>query len=74
MGTVSAVPILIQVKIMNILVIGDVVSSQGCEFLRSRLPSFKKLKGIDSAAAVGGHGFQGILKKSGISDCGREYD
>ena len=32
---------------MNILVIGDVVSSKGCEFLRSALPSFKKVKGID---------------------------
>ena len=32
---------------MNILVIGDVVSANGCEFLRSVLPSYKKLKGID---------------------------
>jgi metallophosphoesterase (TIGR00282 family) len=32
---------------MNILCIGDVVGKSGCEFLRSRLPSLKKLKGID---------------------------
>lgn len=38
---------------MNILVIGDVVSSAGCEFLRSRLPAFKKLKGIDLCIANG---------------------
>lgn len=31
---------------MNILAVGDVVSSQGCEFLRRKLPSFKKLKDI----------------------------
>ncbi len=38
---------------MNILVIGDVVSSRGCEFLRSALPSFKKVKGIDLCIANG---------------------
>ena len=38
---------------MNILVIGDVVSSKGCEFLRSALPSFKKVKGIDLCIANG---------------------
>ena len=32
---------------MNILAIGDVVSDRGCEFLRARLPAFKKLKSID---------------------------
>jgi metallophosphoesterase (TIGR00282 family) len=32
---------------MNILAIGDVVSDKGCEFLRARLPSLKKLKNID---------------------------
>lgn len=32
---------------MRILCIGDVVGSVGCEFLRKRLPSLKKLKGID---------------------------
>lgn len=38
---------------MNILVIGDVVSSKGCEFLRSVLPAYKKLKGIDLCIANG---------------------
>ncbi len=38
---------------MNILVIGDVVSAKGCEFLRSVLPSYKKLKGIDFCIANG---------------------
>ena len=38
---------------MNILVIGDVVSSKGCEFLRSVLPSLKKVKGIDLCIANG---------------------
>ncbi len=38
---------------MNILVIGDVVSAQGCEFLRKNLPAFKKIKGIDLCIANG---------------------
>lgn len=38
---------------MNILAIGDVVGSIGCEFLRSRLPNLKKLKGIDLVIANG---------------------
>lgn len=38
---------------MNILVIGDVVSSAGCEFLRSVLPAYKKLKNIDLCIANG---------------------
>lgn len=69
MGTVSAVPILIQVKIMNILVIGDVVSSQGYEFLRSRLPSFKKLKGIDLCIANGENSAVG----NGITPTSAQY-
>ena len=38
---------------MNILAIGDVVGSTGCEFLRSRPPTLKKLKGIDLVIANG---------------------
>lgn len=38
---------------MNILVIGDVVSSKGCEYLRSILPAYKKLKSIDLCIANG---------------------
>ncbi|HZJ78086.1 MAG TPA: TIGR00282 family metallophosphoesterase [Clostridia bacterium] len=32
---------------MNILTIGDVVGTQGCEFVRDHLPALKKLKNID---------------------------
>ncbi len=32
---------------MVIFAIGDVVSDAGCEFLREKLPAFKKVKGID---------------------------
>ena len=32
---------------MNILAIGDVVSSIGCEYLRKKLPSLKKMYGVD---------------------------
>ncbi len=32
---------------MRIFTIGDVVSDRGCEFLRAKLPPFKKVKGVD---------------------------
>lgn len=38
---------------MNILAIGDVVGSNGCEFLRSKLPALKRLKSIDMVIANG---------------------
>ena len=38
---------------MNILVLGDVVNSDGCNFLKKKLPAFKKLKGIDFCIANG---------------------
>ena len=38
---------------MNILCIGDVVGSIGCQFLRQRLPSLKKLKSVDLVIANG---------------------
>jgi metallophosphoesterase (TIGR00282 family) len=38
---------------MNILVLGDVVGDSGCEFLRKKLPAFKKLKNIDFTIANG---------------------
>lgn len=38
---------------MNILTIGDVVGSGGCEHLRIRLPELKKLKAIDLVIANG---------------------
>lgn len=38
---------------MRILCIGDVVGSIGCEFLRSKLPAFSKLKQIDMVVCNG---------------------
>lgn len=38
---------------MNILVLGDVVNSEGCQFLRKNLSAFKKLKAIDFCIANG---------------------
>ncbi len=38
---------------MNILCIGDVVGTVGCEFLRERLPALKKLKAVDLVIANG---------------------
>ena len=38
---------------MNILVLGDVVSDSGCEFIRKKLSAFKKLKAIDFTIANG---------------------
>ncbi len=38
---------------MNILVLGDVVSDSGCEFIRKKLPAFKRLKNIDFTVANG---------------------
>lgn len=38
---------------MNILVLGDVVSEPGCDFLRKKLPGLKKLMDIDFTIANG---------------------
>lgn len=38
---------------MNILCIGDIVGGNGCEFLRSKLPSLKRVKNIDVVIANG---------------------
>ncbi len=38
---------------MNILCIGDVTGTVGCEFLRERLPALKKLKAVDLVIANG---------------------
>lgn len=38
---------------MNILAIGDVVGSVGCEFLRKKLSQFKKLKAVELVIANG---------------------
>lgn len=44
---------------MVILVLGDVVSSSGCEFIRKKLPALKKLKGIDLCIANGENSAKG---------------
>lgn len=38
---------------MNILCIGDVIGSVGCDFLRRHLPTLKRLKGIDCVIVNG---------------------
>lgn len=38
---------------MNVLALGDVVGEIGCEFLRKKLPAFKRLKGIDFTVVNG---------------------
>ncbi len=38
---------------MNILVLGDVVSDIGCEFLRKKLPAFKRFSSVDFCIANG---------------------
>lgn len=38
---------------MKILTIGDIVSKQGCEYLRSTLPSLKRELGTDIVIANG---------------------
>lgn len=54
---------------MNILVIGDVVGSVGCEFLRSKLPNLKRIKGIDLVIANGENSADG----NGITPKSAEY-
>lgn len=38
---------------MNVLVLGDVVNNEGCDFLKNKLPAFKRLKEIDFCIANG---------------------
>ncbi len=54
---------------MNILCIGDVVGSIGCQFLRSRLPALKKTKAIDLVIANGENSADG----NGITPASAEY-
>lgn len=44
---------------MRILIIGDIVGTSGCNFLRKHLPSLKKLKKIDLCIANGENGAPG---------------
>lgn len=54
---------------MNILVLGDVVGEIGCEFLRKKLPAFKRLKSIDFTIANGENSATG----NGITPFSAEY-
>ena len=54
---------------MNILAIGDVVGSNGCRFLRSKLPALKKVKSIDLTIANGENSADG----NGITRSSAEY-
>ena len=54
---------------MNILLIGDIVGTQGCDFLRSVLPGFKKLEGIDAVIANGENAAPG----NGITSSAAEH-
>jgi calcineurin-like phosphoesterase len=50
---------------MNIFAIGDVVGTQGCEFLRRHLSSIKKLRKIDLCICNGENSAAG----NGINPC-----
>lgn len=54
---------------MNIFIIGDIVGSQGCEFLRQKLPAFKRFKGIDLTIANGENAAPG----NGITKAAAEF-
>ena len=54
---------------MRILCIGDVVGSAGCAFLRSHLPAFKKLHGVDLVVCNGENSADG----NGITPRSADY-
>ena len=54
---------------MIILALGDIVSQSGCEFVRKKLPSLKKLKGIDLCIANG----ENSAKGNGITPFSAEF-
>ncbi len=54
---------------MIILCIGDVVGSIGCEFLRSHLPSYKKIHGVDLVICNGENSADG----NGITPASADY-
>lgn len=62
---------------MNILVLGDVVSSEGCNLLKKKLPAFKKLKGIDFCIANGENSADGNgitpLSAQMLFSCGVDF-
>ena len=54
---------------MNILAIGDIVGTVGCQFLRERLPSLKKAENIDLVIANGENSADG----NGITKLSAEF-
>lgn len=62
---------------MNILVIGDIVGSAGCDFLKEKLPALKRLKGINLCIANGENSApgNGITPESAnfIFSCGVDF-
>ena len=54
---------------MRILCIGDVVGSVGCRFLRERLPSLKRFKGVDLVVCNGENSADG----NGITPASAKY-
>ena len=44
---------------MQLLVLGDVVSQSGCDFLQKKLPAFKKFQGVDVCVANGENAAKG---------------
>ncbi len=54
---------------MKVLCIGDVVGKVGCEFLRSKLPALKKVKGIDVVICNGENSSDG----NGITPASADY-
>lgn len=54
---------------MNILCIGDVTGTVGCEFLRARLPALKKLKAVDLCIANGENSADG----NGVTPASAQY-
>lgn len=57
------------IDIMRILCIGDVVGSVGCRFLREKLPTLKKVKGIDLTVCNGENSADG----NGITPVSANY-
>ena len=54
---------------MNILLIGDIVGAQGCDFLRAKLSAFKRFKNIDLVIANGENAAPG----NGITSSAAEH-
>ena len=54
---------------MQILCIGDVVGSVGCQFLRAHLPALKRAKGIDLVIANGENSADG----NGVTPASADY-